>query len=392
MVQNGSGPVNPANGQPAAPAGVPQRRTAAAAVQRAPIEDVHIDELLETVVENNASDLHMCAGLPPVMRVDGELKAMRYTPLTAEVSQRMIYDILTDDQIQRFETDLELDCSYQLRKIARFRVNVFKDRGTIATALRLIPTKIPTIQQLGLPPVIEKLAQRPRGLLLVTGPTGSGKSTTLASMINQINTERAEHIITIEDPIEYLHVHKKCIINQREVGQDTHAFQNALRAVLREDPDALLVGEMRDLETIKLAITCAETGHLVMGTLHTNSAAESVDRIIDVFPADEQEQIRVQLSNNLIGVLSQQLLPRAGQPGRVAAIEVMVANSAIRNLIRENKAHQMTSMIQTGAQDGMQTMDQALRDLVQQSLVTYEVAMQRAQNPQELDKLLAGDG
>jgi twitching motility protein PilT len=384
MVQNGSGGA-PTPG----PGAVPQRK---AAVQRAPIEDVHIDELLETVVENNASDLHMCTGLPPVMRVDGELKAMRYTPVTPEVSQRLIYDVLTDDQIQRFETDLELDCSYQLRKVARFRVNVFKDRGTIATALRLIPTKIPTIQQLGLPPVIEKLAKRPRGLLLVTGPTGSGKSTTLASMINQINLERAEHIITIEDPIEYLHSHKKCIINQRELGQDTHSFNNALRATLREDPDALLVGEMRDLETMKLAITCAETGHLVMGTLHTNSAAESVDRMIDVFPSEEQEQVRVQLSNNLIGVMSQQLLPRAGQPGRVAAIEVMVATSAIRNLIRENKAHQMTSMIQTGANDGMQTMDQALRDLVQQSLVTYEMALQRCQNPQELDKLLAGDG
>jgi len=389
MVQDGSGGGTlPPPGAPVAGA-IPQRKPA---VQRMPIDDVHLDELLETVVENNASDLHMCTGLPPVMRVDGELKAMRYTPLSPEVSQRLIYDILTDDQIQRFETDLELDCSYQLRKVARFRVNVFKDRGTIASALRLIPTKIPTIQQLGLPPIIEKLANKPRGLLLVTGPTGSGKSTTLASMINQINLERAEHIITIEDPIEYLHAHKKCIINQRELGQDTHSFNNALRASLREDPDALLVGEMRDLATIKLAITCAETGHLVMGTLHTNSAAESVDRIIDVFPADEQEQIRVQLANNLIGVVSQQLLPRAGQPGRVAAIEIMVANSAIRNLIRENKAHQMTSMIQTGSHDGMQTMDQALRDLVQQSLITYEVAMQRAQNPVELEKLLSGDG
>ena len=399
MAQDGSG-VPPSSAQPPAPAPVNAQRPAPgpaaaqrkAVIQRAPIQEVHIDELLETVVENNASDLHMCAGLPPVMRVDGELKAMRYTPITPEVSQRLIYDVLTDDQIQRFETDLELDCSYQLRKVARFRVNVFKDRGTVASALRLIPTKIPSIQQLGLPPVIEKLAHRPRGLLLVTGPTGSGKSTTLASMINQINQERADHIITIEDPIEYLHTHKKCIINQRELGQDTHSFNNALRASLREDPDALLVGEMRDLETMKLAITCAETGHLVMGTLHTNSAAESVDRMIDVFPPEEQEQVRVQLSNNLIGVLSQQLLPRAGAPGRVAAIEVMVANSAIRNLIRENKAHQMTSMIQTGASDGMQTMDQALRDLVQQSLVTYELAMQRAQNPAELDKLLAGDG
>ncbi len=303
-----------------------------------------------------------------------------------------MYDILTDEQIQRFETDLELDCSYQLRNVARFRVNVFRVRGTLAGAFRLIPTKIPTIEQLGLPPVVEQLARRPRGLLLVTGPTGSGKSTTLAAMINQINTERAEHIITIEDPIEYLHHHKKSIINQRELGQDTHAFSNALRAALREDPDALLVGEMRDLETMKLAITCAETGHMVMATLHTNSAAESVDRIIDVFPAEEQEQVRVQLSNNLIGVLSQQLLPRAGQPGRVAAIEVMVATAAIRNLVRENKAHQITSIIQTSREAGMQTMDQALSDLYKQSLITYEVAVQRSQNPQELEKLIHGEG
>ena len=229
-----------------------------------------------------------------------------------------------------------------------------------------------------------------RGLLLVTGPTGSGKSTTLAAMINQINTERPEHIVTIEDPIEYLHDHKKCIINQREVGHDTHSFQNALRSALREDPDVLLVGEMRDLETIKLAITCAETGHLVMATLHTNNAAESVDRMIDVFPAQEQEQIRVQLSNNLLAILSQQLLPRAGQPGRIAAIEVMIASAAIRNLVRENKAHQITSIIQTSAEAGMQTMDQALRDLYKQSLITYEVAMRRAQNPAELEKLIHG--
>lgn len=358
---------------------------------RKPIEDVHIDELLEIVVENNASDLHLAVGLPPIMRIDGELKATRYEPLTPPIAQRMIYDILTDDQIQRFETELELDCSYQMRQIARFRVNVFRDRGTVATALRLIPRKIPTIQELGLPPVTEELARRPRGLLLVTGPTGSGKSTTLASIINQINMERAEHIITIEDPIEYLHTHRKSIINQRELGQDTLAFQKALRSSLREDPDVILVGEMRDLETIQLAITCAETGHLVMATLHTNNAAESVDRMIDVFPADEQEQIRVQLSNNLVAILSQQLLPRAGQPGRVAAIEVMVATSAIRNLIRENKAHQMHSIIQTSAEAGMQSMDQALRDLYKQSLISYEMAMRRSHNPDELEKLIHGD-
>jgi twitching motility protein PilT len=359
--------------------------------QRKSIEDVHLDELLEIMVANNASDLHMSVGLPPMMRIDGELKPTRYEILTAPLSQRIIYDVLTDDQIQRFETNLELDCSYQMRQIARFRVNVYRDRGSVASALRLIPQKVPTIRDLGLPPVVEDLARRPRGLMLVTGPTGSGKSTTLASIINQINHERSEHILTVEDPIEYLHTHRKCIINQRELGQDTLSFNNALRSALREDPDVILVGEMRDLETIQLAITCAETGHLVMATLHTNNAAESVDRMIDVFPTDQQEQIRVQLSNNLVAILSQQLLPRAGQPGRVAAIEVMVASAAIRNLIRENKAHQMHSIIQTSAEQGMQSMDQALRDLYQQSLVTYEMAMRRSHNPDELEKLIHGD-
>ncbi len=358
---------------------------------RKPVEDVHIDELLEIMVNNNASDLHLAVGLPPMMRIDGELKPTRYEVMTPPISQRMIYDILTDDQIQRFETNLELDCSYQMRQVARFRVNVFRDKGTVASALRLIPQKVPTIQQLGLPAIVEDLARRPRGLVLVTGPTGSGKSTTLASIIHQINTERAEHIITVEDPIEYLHTHKKSIINQRELGQDTLTFNAALRSALREDPDVILVGEMRDLETIQLAITCAETGHLVMATLHTNNAAESVDRMIDVFPADEQEQIRVQLSNNLVAIMSQQLLPRAGQPGRVAAIEVMIASSAIRNLIRENKAHQMHSIIQTSAEAGMQSMDQALRDLYKQSLITYDTAMRRSHNPDELEKLIHGE-
>ena len=357
-----------------------------------PIVDVHIDELLELVVEHNASDLHISPGLPPILRIDGELKKTRYEEYTPEVTQRMMYDILTDDQIQRFETDLELDCSYSFQQIARFRVNVYRDRGTVAAALRLIPRDIPTIEQLNLPDVMLDLSRRMRGLLLVTGPTGSGKSTSLASIIHQINMERAEHIITIEDPIEYLHEHKKSVINQRELGHDTHSFNNALRASLREDPDVILVGEMRDLETIHLAITCAETGHLVMATLHTNSAAESVDRMIDVFPPAQQEQIRVQLSNNLVAILSQQLLPRAGEPGRVAAIEVMVANSAIRNLVREAKSHQITSVIQTAAGSGMQTMDQALRDLYKQSQITYDDAMRRAQNAIELEKLIHGDG
>jgi len=355
-----------------------------------PVHDVHIDELLELVVEHNASDLHLSPGLPPVLRIDGELKKTRYETVDADISQRMIYDILTDDQVQRFETDLELDCSYAFQDIARFRVNVYRDRGTVASALRLIPRKIPTIDELNLPPVVLDLSRRVRGLILVTGPTGSGKSTTLASMINQINGERAEHIITIEDPIEYLHTHNKSVINQRELGQDTHSFNNALRASLREDPDVILVGEMRDLETIQLAVTCAETGHLVMATLHTNSAAESVDRMIDVFPPAQQEQIRIQLSNNLQAIMSQQLMRRAGQPGRIAAIEVMIANSAIRNLIREAKTHQITSHIQTSSSSGMQTMDQALRDLYHASMVTYEDAMRRAQNPIELEKLIHG--
>ena len=368
-----------------------QRPAKKKAKQAIPIADIHMDELLELVVKHDASDLHLCNGLPPVVRIDGELKQTPYEELDPSVAQRVIYDILTDEQIQRFETELELDCSYSLRNVARFRVNVFRDRGTVAAALRLIPRKIPTIKELGLPAVFEQIAKRPRGLFLVTGPTGSGKSTTLAAIIDDINRERAEHIITVEDPIEYLHEHKKSVVNQRELGQDTHGFNNALRAVLREDPDVLLVGEMRDLETIKLAITCAETGHLVMGTLHTNSAAESVDRMIDVFPAQEQEQIRVQLSNNLLAIASQQLLPRAGQRGRIAAIEVMVATAAIRNLVRENKAHQITSIIQTSAGEGMQTMDQALRDLYHQSLITYEVGLQRSQNPKEYEKLCAGE-
>jgi len=356
---------------------------------RKPVENIHLDELLEMVVENDASDLHLAVGLPPILRIDGELKMARYEPLTAPAAQRVLYDILSDDQIQRFETELELDCSYAMRKIARFRVNIYRERGNVAGAFRLIPTHIPTIQELSLPPVIEELGHKRRGLLLATGPTGSGKSTTQAAIIGQINEERGEHIITIEDPIEYLHSHKKSIINQREVGEDTHSFANALRSALREDPDVLLVGEMRDLETIQLAITAAETGHLVLATLHTNNAAESVDRAIDVFPPSQQEQIRVMLSNNLLAILSQQLLPRAGQPGRIAAVEVMIASAAIRNLIRENKAHQMTSIIQTSSEQGMQTMDQALRDLYQQGAITLEVAMNRSHNPAELEKMLS---
>ncbi len=353
-----------------------------------PIEEVHIDELLRQVVEKRGSDLHLASGVPPVMRIDGQLYATNYDPLSDFEVQRMVYAILTDEHIRVFETEYELDCSYQLKGISRFRVNIYRDRGAVAAAFRVIPSKIPTVRELGLPLVLEDLSRRPRGLVLVTGPTGSGKSTTLAAMVGQINNERSVHIITIEDPIEYLHTHKRSLINQRELGADTRSFAQALRHALREDPDVILVGEMRDLETMSLAITAAETGHLVFSTVHTNNAAQTVDRIVDVFPPGQQEQIRIQLSNNLEAVLSQQLLPRAGTPGRIASMEIMIASPAIRNLIREAKAHQITSIIQTSAHLGMQTMDQCLRDMYQRGLITYEEAMARAMNQEELKKML----
>lgn len=352
------------------------------------LESTHMDELLQLVVDKNASDLHLVVGVPPIMRVDGNLVAAPYERLTPQTARRMVYDILTDEQIQTYESDLELDLSYALGKIARFRLNVYRDKGTLAAAFRLIPVKIPTIEELKLPGVLLGLTQKARGLILVTGPTGSGKSTSLAAMINQINNERSLHIITIEDPIEYLHQHRYSIINQREVGVDTKSFADALRASLREDPDVILVGEMRDLETIKTAITCAETGHLVFATLHTNNAAQTVDRIVDVFPPEQQDQIRFQLSNNIEAVLCQQLMHRAGKPGRVCAMEIMLATPAIRNQIREGKSHQITSTIQTNAEIGMQTMDQALKELYQKGEITREDAIARAMNPDELTKMI----
>jgi len=353
-----------------------------------PLEDLHIDELLHIVVDRNASDLHICQGEAPVIREDGALKRLNFEKFTAQILQRMMYEIISDDNINRFETTLELDFSYQLPRRARFRVNMYRDRGSVAGAFRLIPQKIPTVRDLNLPPLLETLTDKPRGLILVTGPTGSGKSTSLAAMVNHININKAVHIITIEDPIEYLHTHKQSVINQRELGGDTKSFANALRASLREDPDVLLVGEMRDMETISLAITAAETGHLVFATLHTNNAAESVDRIIDVFPPGQQEQIRVQLSNNLQAIISQQLLPRAGAPGRIPANEIMLASPAIRNLIREAKTHQIPSMIQTSGNLGMITMDQCLRDLYLKGYVTLEEVFSRCQNPDELKKMI----
>jgi len=364
---------------PPAASGVGQPKT---------LEDLHIDELLHVVVDRNCSDLHICTDSEPIIREDGALKKLNYEKFTPQQTQRMLYEILSDDQITRFEQTFELDFSYQLPKRARFRVNLYRDRGAVASAFRLISNRIPTVRELHLPPMLEQLTERPRGLVLVTGPTGSGKSTSLAAMINFINSNRAVHIITIEDPIEYLHTHKMSIINQRELGSDTKSFSNALRACLREDPDVLLVGEMRDTETIGLAITAAETGHLVFATLHTNNAAESIDRMIDVFPPGQQEQIRVQLSNNIVAIIAQQLLPRSSGPGRVPANEIMVATPAIRNLIRENKTRQIPSMIQTSAAHGMMSMDQCLRDLYMKGVITLDEAFQRCQNIEELKKMI----
>ena len=354
------------------------------------LEDLHIDELLNIVVDRNCSDLHISANSEPIIREDGTLFKLNYQKFTPQQSQRMLYEIISDDNVNKCETNYELDFSYSLPKgRARFRVNLYKDRGAVAAAFRLIASKIPTVEQLNLPLLLNTLVEKPRGLILVTGPTGSGKSTSLAAMINKINSTKPHHIITIEDPIEYLHVHKMSLINQRELGQDTKSFNNALRASLREDPDVILVGEMRDLETVALAITAAETGHLVFATLHTNTAAESIDRMIDVFPPGQQEQIRIQLANNIVAVIAQQLLPRANGPGRIPVNEIMVASPAIRNLIRENKTHQITSMIQTSAALGMITMDQRLRDLYMQGVITLDDAMTRCVNPEELKKMIA---
>jgi twitching motility protein PilT len=358
------------------------------------VRDVHMDDLLTIAIDRRASDLHITAGVPPMLRVDGELIPMfEFEPLTPPETQRAMYDIMTADQIQRFETSLELDFSYAMGQRARLRVNVYRDKGTVAATMRLIPARIPHLEELGLPPILKEMARKPRGLILVTGPTGSGKSTTLAAMIHQINNERSVHIITIEDPIEYLHHHRKSIINQRELGQDTRSFDNALRAALREDPDVVLVGEMRDLETIATAITCAETGHLVLATLHTNSASQTVDRIIDVFPPGQQDQIRYQLSSNLEAVLCQQLLPRQDGTGRVCAMEVMIAIPPVRSMIRDNKTHQLTTIIQTNGdrktyETSMQTMDQSLKGLVASGIITEAVAMSRAVNRMELIQML----
>jgi len=387
---------------------------------------MHIDDLLREAVDAKASDLHLTVGIPPTIRVWGKLQPLNYPVLSPEDTFQLGYSMLNTFQKQRFEKNWELDLSYSVSGLGRFRVNVYRQRGSVGVAARVIPDRVPPFEQLNLPPVLKDLCRLPRGLILVTGPTGHGKSTTLAAMIDFINNERAAHIVTIEDPIEYVHAHRKSIINQRELGQDTQTFPNALRAVLREDPNIIMIGEMRDLETISAALTIAETGHLVFATLHTANASQSIDRIIDVFPPHQQQQIRVQLAAVLEAVLSQQLLPNLqftrqaearrpvaaavrgasgsseavssgawpslGEIGRVPAIEIMIATPAIRNLIREAKTHQIHTAIQTGAQHAMQTMDQALYGLYSRRLITLENALARAIYPDELRKLIERGG
>lgn len=356
-----------------------------------PLEETHLDDLLTQMVNLGGSDLHLAVGVPPTIRKDGSLKKLNYENFKATLLQRVIYDVLNDEQIQKFEELWELDCSYYVENVARFRVNISRDRGNMAGAFRVIPVKIPTVEEMGLPDILNEIVAKPRGLVLVTGPTGSGKTTTLAAMVSKINRERCEHIITIEDPVEFVHNHDKSLVNQREVGVDTKAFANALRAAMREDPDVILVGEMRDLETMQNAIRAAETGHLVFATLHTNSAASTVDRIVDSFPADQQEQIRLMLSNSLQAVLCQQLMKRASGKGRIAAMEIMMGTPAIRNLIREAKSHQITSIIQISNNVGMQTMDQHLKELYINGLVSYDDVMSKAMSPDELRKMISSN-
>ena len=351
----------------------------------------NLHQLLKELVDKNGSDLHITTNTPPQIRIDGKLIPLNMPPLTAVDTRQLCYSVLTDAQKHKFEEDNELDLSFGVKGLSRFRGNIFIQRGAVAGVFRVIPYKILSCEELGLPPVVSMLASKPKGLILVTGPTGSGKSTTLASIIDKINTDRHDHIVTIEDPIEYLHPHKGCVVNQREVGADTKSFKNALKYVLRQDPDVVLIGEMRDLETIEAALTLAETGHLCFATLHTNSCVQTINRIVDVFPPYQQPQIRAQLSFVLEGVLSQSLIPRASGPGRVLCLEVMVPNPAIRNLIREDKIHQVYSQMQVGQEKfGMQTMNQSLFNLLQRRLVSIDDALGRSSDPDELKQMLSG--
>jgi twitching motility protein PilT len=349
-----------------------------------------LQELLKIAIENNATDLHITSNVPPQMRVNGVLVPIDHPPLTAVDTKNLIYSVLNDAQKKKFEENLELDFSFGIKGLARFRANIFMQRGTVAGAFRRIPWEIYSFEYLGIPPRVVQLCNKPRGLVLVTGPTGSGKSTTLAAMINKINSERACHIVTIEDPIEYLHQHKKAIVNQRELYSDTLSYANALRSVLREDPDVVLIGEMRDLETVEATLNIAETGHLTFATLHTNSASQSITRIIDIFPPHQQPQVRTQLSMVLEGVLTQALLPRADGSGVVLAMEILIPTPAVRNLIREDKIHQIYSVMETGGEKyGMQTFNQSLANLYFKKLITLETAMSYSHYPEELADIIS---
>ena len=344
-----------------------------------------IDDLLAQVVEKRASDLHLTVGSEPVIRLHGQLQRLEgFERLRSEDTQRMLYRIMSTEQQKQFETRRQLDLSYSIPGLARFRVNIYFQRESIGGAFRMIPTELKTLEELGLPPALHELASKPRGLVLVTGPTGSGKSTTLASIIDEINRNRRDHIMTIEDPIEFLHRHKGCIVNQREIGPDATSFAEALRGALRQDPDVILLGEMRDIETISTALTAAETGHLVFATLHTQDAPSTVDRLIDVFPAAQQSQVRVQIAGTLQGIVTQVLLPTSDGAGRVAACEILFPDDACRNLIRQAKVEQIYSIMQTGSKRGMQTLEQSLALLVQKSVVTREVALSRSSRPDQL--------
>jgi twitching motility protein PilT len=349
----------------------------------------NLHQLLKAMIEKGSSDLHITTGSPPQLRIDGRLSPLKSPPLTAPETKQLCYSILTDSQKHRFEEQNELDLSFGVKGLSRFRANIFMQRGAVAGAFRTIPFKILTFQELGLPPVVDIMVKKPRGLCLVTGPTGSGKSTTLAAMLDKINAERHEHIITIEDPIEYLHPHKNCIVNQREVNADTKSFKTALKYILRQDPDVVLIGEMRDLETIEAALVCGETGHLVFATLHTNSCVQTMNRIIDVFPSYQQPQVRAQLSFVLEGVMCQNLIPKASGHGRALCLEVMLPNPAIRNLIREDRIHQIYSSMQVGQEKfGMVTFNQSLSNLYLKRVITLEDAMGRSSDIEELRQLI----
>ncbi len=401
MQPNDSAPTQPA--PPTEPVAQPNPTTYGAAAEPnavAAIDQVHqmqdtqgqtgltVEPFLEEVIRRDASDLHVQVGLPPMLRIDGALAPIKeVAPLTAEAIDQIIFGLLDEDQKKIYVKDKEIDFSFAYGDLGRFRVNSFHEKGNPAAAFRLIPNQIRTVEDLGLPPVLNKMTEYPRGLVLVTGPTGSGKSTTLAGMLDKVNRERAMHVITIEDPIEYQHHHKKSIVVQREVHFDTPSFAAALRSALREDPDVVLIGEMRDLETISTAITVAETGHLVFATLHTNSAAQSIDRMVDVFPPHQQQQIRIQLASVLQGIVAQRLIPMIGG-GRMAAAEILVVTPAVRNIIREGKSHQLDAVIQTGAEFGMQSMDATLARLIHEGKISYDEAKNYAVDLTELDRLM----